>query len=382
MLNFNTLEVGYDIPARPGMTLSEVATPCLALDMEALERNILRMRNRTRAFGVAHRAHGKMHRSADVAQLQMRLGGAVGLCCQKVSEAEAFVRAGITDVLISNEVRDPRMTDRLAMLARRAKVQVCLDDPAAIADLSAAAVKHGAVIGCLVEMDCAGRCGVAGSDQALELATAIAAAPGLQFAGLQAYHGSAQHLQTHAERAGAIAAVTELVSAVIRLLNAHGLPCETVTGGGTGTFALEAASGVFTEVQCGSYAFMDADYGRIQNEEGQRLDSGEWENALFVLSRVMSRPAPGRAVCDAGLKSLSAESGLPLIRGRGDLNYASISDEHGVIEDPRESLRVGDMLHLIPGHCDPTCNLHDWYAGLRGGRVECLWPVTARGKSF
>jgi 3-hydroxy-D-aspartate aldolase len=383
MVDLAGLEVGYDIPGHVGMRLDEVATPCLILDLDTLERNIARMGERARAMGVAHRAHGKMHKSADVARLQMQLGGAVGICCQKVSEAEAFVRAGIPDVLISNQVRDMRMIDRLARLPLLgARVAVCLDDPANVAALSAAAMRHGTEIGCLIELECgAGRCGVIGADAALALGQAIAGAPGLRFLGVQAYHGSAQHLPTAAERQAVIAGVVAGVRETVALLAAHGLACETVTGGGTGSFEAEGASGVYSEIQCGSYAFMDADYGRIRDAAGGRLD-GTWEHALFVLTTVITKPLPTRAVCDAGLKAMSGESGLPVVAGQAGVMARSLSDEHCVLEDAKAALRVGDRLYLIPGHCDPTCNLHDWYVGARGGVVECVWPITARGKVY
>ena len=148
------------------------------------------------------------------------------------------------------------------------------------------------------------------------------------------------------------------------------------------TFRLETESGVYNELQCGSYAFMDADYGRIRTANGARLDEAEWENALFLLTQVMSQPVPGRAVCDAGLKSQSMDSGLPLVFGRTDLAYVQCSDEHGTISDPEGSLAIGEKLRLVPGHCDPTVNLHDWLVGVRGEVVESLWPVSARGRSY
>ena len=155
-----------------------------------------------------------------------------------------------------------------------------------------------------------------------------------------------------------------------------------MTGGGTGSFYFEGASGVFNEVQCGSYAFMDADYGRVLDFEGNRLDQNEWENALFILTSVMSHVRPNMAVVDAGLKVQSVDSGLPKIFGRTDVNYESCSDEHGMVSDPSGNLTINEKLKLVPGHCDPTCNIHDWYVGVRGDTVEVLWPVSARGKAY
>ena len=383
-IDFDALEVGYDIPARPGMDEADIQTPCLILDLDALERNVRKMGDYARAHGMRHRVHGKMHKSVDVARLQQALGGAAGVCCQKVSEAEVFARGGIGDVLVSNQVRDPVKIDRLARLPRLgARVSVCVDDIANVADLSAAAVRHGTTIECLVEIDCgADRCGVTTTAAAVEIAQAIDAAPGLRFGGLQAYQGAMQHLESYEDRKAKIALAVAMVTDAVEALRAVGLGCDIVSGGGTGSYRFEAASGVYNELQCGSYAFMDADYGRIRDAAGRRIDAGEWENALFVLTSVMSRTKPGKAVVDAGLKVLSVDSGLPVIHGRDDLRYLGCSDEHGVVADPEGVLKVGDRLRLVPGHCDPTCNLHDWYVGLRGGKVEVVWPVSARGKAY
>lgn len=378
------LEVGFDIPAQVGMAEHEVQTPCLILDLDALERNVRKMGDYAKAHGMRHRVHGKMHKSVDVAKLQIEIGGADGVCCQKVSEAEAFVRSDIKDVLISNQVRDRRMIDRLAKLPDLgSEVSVCIDDPANAKELSDAASRHGTSLNCLVEIDCgAGRCGVTTPADAVAIAREIDAAPGLTFAGVQAYQGRMQHLPSHPERLAAFDRVMEILNATIEALTAAGLPPDLITGAGTGSYRLESESGVYNELQCGSYAFMDADYGRILDQEGNRLDQGEWENALFLLTSVMSKTRPGTAVCDAGLKVQSVDSGLPLIFGRSDIEYRGCSDEHGVISDPADTLKVNDRLRLVPGHCDPTCNLHDWYVGVRNGKVECLWPVSARGKAW
>lgn len=377
-------QVGYDVPALPGMAEADIQTPCLILDLDALERNIRKMGAYAKAHGMRHRSHGKMHRSVDVQKLQQSLGGAVGVCCQKVSEAEAFARGGIRDILVSNEIRDPAKIDRLALLPKHgARIIVCVDDLANVPQLAAAAQRHGTMLECLVEIDCGqGRCGVNSTSAAVEIAQAIDAAPALAFSGVQAYQGSMQHLESYQDRKAKLDDAIVLVKAVVRALTAVGLEPALVSGGGTGSYQFESASGVFTELQCGSYAFMDADYGRIRDEHGNRIDHGEWENALFILTSVMSHAKPDQAVCDAGLKSQSLDSGLPVIHGRDDVRYIRAADEHGVIEDKRGVLRINEKLKLVPGHCDPTCNLHDWYVGVRNGRVEVVWPVSARGKSY
>jgi len=376
--------VGYDVPALPGMDEADIQTPCLILDLDALERNIRKMGQYAQAHGMRHRSHGKMHRSVDVQKLQETLGGAVGVCCQKVSEAEVFARGGIKDILVSNEVRDPVKIGRLAQLPEYgARIIVCVDDPANVPELSAAAQRQGTTLECLVEIDCgAGRCGVKSVGAAIEIARAIDVAPALKFSGLQAYQGSMQHLESYEARKAKLDDAIVMVKAVVAALQAAGLNPELISGGGTGSYYFEANSGVYNELQCGSYAFMDADYGRIRDRNGNRIDRGEWENALFILTSVMSHAKPDRAVCDAGLKVQSLDSGLPVVHGRDDVKYISASDEHGVIEDKRGVLRINEKLRLVPGHCDPTCNLHDWYVGVRDGKVETVWPVSARGKSY
>ena len=378
------LEVGYNIPAMVGMDEADIQTPCLVLDLDALERNIIKMGQFAKDKNMRHRVHGKMHKSVDVALLQEKLGGSCGVCCQKVSEAEAFVRGGIKDVLVSNQVRDPAKIDRLARLPKLgARAICCVDDLANIADLSAAAVKHGTQIECLVEIDCgAGRCGVQSTEDVVAIATAIDAADGLKFAGLQAYQGAMQHLDDYQERKAKIEIAVAMVAEAVAALKSVGLECDIVGGGGTGSYYFEGESGVYNELQCGSYAFMDADYGRILDRDGNRIDQGEWQNALFLLTSVMSHAKADKAICDAGLKAQSVDSGLPVIFGRTDVEYVKCSDEHGVIADPDGVLKVGDKLKLVPGHCDPTCNVHDWYVGVRNGKVEALWPITARGKAF
>ena len=380
----NEYEVGFDIPARIGMDESEIQTPCLVLDLDALERNIRTMGDHAKKMGVRHRVHGKMHKSIDVALLQEKLGGSIGVCCQKVSEAEVFARGGIKDVLVSNQVRDPAKIDRLARIPTLGSRAICcVDDIENVADLSAAAKRHGTEIECLVEIDCgAGRCGVTTTEAVVEIAKAIDAADNLKFAGLQAYQGAMQHLDSYEERKQKVDVAIGMVREAVEALKGEGLECDIVGGGGTGSYYFEGNSGVFNELQCGSYAFMDADYGRILDENGERIDQNEWENALFILTSVMSHSKADKAIVDAGLKAQSVDSGLPVVFGRDDVEYVKCSDEHGIVADPDGVLKVNDKLKLVPGHCDPTCNVHDWYVGVRDGKVETLWPVSARGRAY
>lgn len=382
--DFAGFEVGYDIPALPGMDEADIQTPCLILDLDALERNIKKMGDYAAAHGMRHRSHGKMHKSVDVQKLQESLGGAIGVCCQKVSEAEVFARGGIKDILVSNQVRDAAKIDRLARMPKLgATVTVCVDDVKNVADLSAAAVKQGTNLGVFVEIDCgAGRCGVKTTPEVLEIARAVASAPNLTFKGIQAYQGAMQHMDSYEDRKAKLDAAIAQVKDAVDALTAEGLKPEYVSGGGTGSYYFESNSGVYNELQCGSYAFMDADYGRIHDKDGKRIDQGEWENALFILTSVMSHAKRHLAVVDAGLKAQSVDSGLPFVYGRDDVKYIKCSDEHGVVQDDGGVLKVNDKLRLVPGHCDPTCNVHDWYVGVRNGKVESVWPVSARGKAY
>jgi 3-hydroxy-D-aspartate aldolase len=382
--NFDSYEVGFDIPAKPGMDAADIQTPCLVLDLDALERNIKKMGDYAKDHGMRHRVHGKMHKSVDVAKLQEELGGAIGVCCQKVSEAEVFARGGIKDILVSNQVRDPQKIDRLARLPKYGcRTIVCVDDLNNVADLSAAAKKHGTELEVFVEIDCgAGRCGVSTTQDVVAIARAVDAADNLKFSGIQAYQGAMQHMDKYEDRKAKLDIAIDMVKDAVQGLKSVGLEPELVSGGGTGSYYFESTSGVYNELQCGSYAFMDADYGRILDKDGKRIDQGEWDNAMFILTQVMSHTKADKAICDAGLKAQSIDSGLPVVYGRTDVKYIKCSDEHGVIEDPNGALKIGEKLKLVPGHCDPTANVHDWYVGVRGGKVESVWPVSARGKAY
>jgi D-serine deaminase-like pyridoxal phosphate-dependent protein len=369
------------------MALAEVDTPALLIDLDAFERNLERMADFAAGAGVRLRAHAKTHKSPVIAGQQVVLG-AVGVCCQKVAEAEVMVEGGIADVLVSNEVAGAAKLERLAALARRARIGVCVDDAANVAELEAAAARAGATIDVLVEIDVGGkRCGAAPGAPAAEIARLVADAPHLRFAGLQAYHGSAQHVREAAERRALIGRAAELVEETRRALGAVGLEARIVSGAGTGTCEIEAASGIWNELQCGSYIFMDADYARNRRPDGSPFET--FEHALFVYATVMSVPVPERAVVDAGLKALSVDSGMPTPWRLPGVAYHRPSDEHGVLDLMGTTTRLarGDKVLLVPGHCDPTVNLHDWYVGVRGlgtdgARAECLWPVAARGAVF
>lgn len=374
-------------PAEVGMPFDEIDTPALIIDLDAFETNLKRLAELVEKSGVRLRPHSKTHKSPIIARKQMELG-AVGQCCQKVSEAEVLVQAGISDVLISNEVWGRRKLDRLAGLARHAKVAVCVDDANNVADISAAAGRAGTEVGVLVEIDVgAGRCGVTSPEAALKLAQTIQSSNGLQFRGLQAYHGSAQHKRSLQEREAAIGGAAEITRATIDALSNAGIECEIVGGAGTGTFEIEAGSGIWNELQAGSYIFMDADYAKNHAADGHPIS--QFRHALFVLVTAMSQPAKDKLVVDAGHKALGNDSGFPDVWGIDGATYSRPSDEHGAIHlgEAQTNLKVGDKILLVPGHCDPTVNLHDWYVCVRGmhsdkARVETVWPVAARGAVF
>ena len=365
------------MPAKMGDRLADVDTPALIVDLDAFEGNIAAMAEAVRGKNMRLRPHAKSHKCPEIAKRQIA-HGAIGICCQKVGEAEAFVAAGITDVLVTNEIVGGQKLARLAALARSASIGVLVDDSSNVVELAKAAAHAGATIEVLVEVDVgAHRCGVAPGAAALELARAVAAHPGLRFGGLHAYQGAAQHLRRPAERRAAIARAVEWARESKVLIESSGISCPTVTGAGTGTFMLECDSGVYTELQPGSYIFMDADYGRNEWDPG----APRFAQSLYVWTTVMSAPAADRAVVDAGLKAFSVDSGLPLVADRPELECTKVSDEHGVLQVPpgAEKLCVGDKLRLVPGHCDPTVNLYDWLVCVRGGYVDCVWPVSARG---
>lgn len=369
-------------PARPGQPLSEIDTPALLVDLDAMEANIALVHGQARRAGVRVRPHAKAHKCAALAQRQIA-AGAQGVCCQKLGEAEALADAGLTDILVTNELVGAGKAQRAARLAGRIALAVCADHPLQVRQLAEATAAAGTCLDVLVELDVGqGRCGVTSAQDAVDLARQIeAAAPGLRFAGLHAYHGGAQHLRSPAERQAAIEGAIAKARQAVAALAAAGLPCRTVTGAGTGTYALEAASGVYTEVQPGSYVLMDVDYAANTLAEG----STPLAQALYGWCSVISR-RPGQAVLDGGLKAFGTDCGLPQVLHEG-WRVKGISDEHTVIVTNADGsgaapLEVGDKLRLVPGHCDPTVNLHDWLVAVRAGVVEELWPVVARGAVF
>ena len=376
-------------PPAAGQPAATIDTPALVLDLDAFERNLAQMQQAADKAGVQLRPHAKAHKCPDIALAQIARGAA-GICCQKVSEALPFVQAGVRDIHISNEIAGQAKAALLARMALDARISVCVDDARQVATLATAAAQAGSHIGVFVEIDVGqGRCGVADAPAALRLVEAIRAHAQLEFRGLQAYHGGIQHVRDYAARRQAAADAAARTAAIVAALAEAGVACATVTGGGSGSVEFDLASGVYTEIQPGSYIFMDADYGR--NDYSGTL---RFEHSLFIATAVMSvaaatRPAP-RVVLDAGLKSMAVDSGLPLVwDGDGPsrtVAYVAANDEHGILEplaggNGADLPGLGAQVLLVPGHCDPTLNLYDEIVGVRKGLVSLVWPVAARGLS-
>lgn len=366
-----------------GTPVREIETPALLVDLDVMEENLALMAKRLEGTGVSLRAHAKTHKSPWLARKQMALG-AVGVCCQKVSEAEVMVEGGVGNVLVSSEVTAVSKLRRLAALARHADLMVVVDHPQGVAMLSEAVTAAGAEIGVLVDVDVGqGRCGVAPGEAAVELARRVEAASGLELKGIQAYQGKAQHVDGFAERRGVYADAIARMRETVDAFEAAGLPLEIRSGGGTGSWRWDAESGVLNELQAGSYLFMDSHYKSIGGEDSETYD--DFRPSLFVLTTVVSAPGPGHVVMDAGHKALSSDSGLaPCLELEGAV-HARASDEHGVLDLSPASRRpeIGETLLFQPSHCDPTINLYDVYHGIRGGMeegvLEAVIPVAARG---
>ena len=378
-----------------GQSVNAIDTPALVLDLDAMKRNLVRMAEFARKHEIRWRPHAKTHKSSALAKLQMQ-AGAVGVCVQKTAEAEAMVAGGVTNIYISNEVIAPQKLARVAALAHRlaaehGQLAIAVDSSEGVTRLAQAMNERRgqtgvpAVIDVFVEIDVGqGRCGVAPGQPAVALAIEVRKHPALRFAGLQAYQGKAQHLRSAQERREAISVVVQDVACTRRLIEAEGIPVGLVTGAGTGSLVFEAASGVFGELQAGSFLFMDHDYALNERDPAQP----QFEHALFVKTQVMS-VGERHAVCDAGHKSHAIDSGMPKVHAsdaESELEYFNGGDEHGILRPSRQSSRlpaIGRMLWLIPGHCDPTVNLHDTMIGVTGGllqgKVERIIRVDARG---
>jgi len=368
-------------------SVDKIDTPALVIDLDAMERNLAGMAAFAQAQGLRLRPHAKTHKSAELALLQMAQG-AVGVCVQKVDEALVLSRNGVNDIFITNEVIDPVKLARLAHAVQLGDTRFAIAADSALGierlidALKAARANEVGAIDVFVEMDIGhGRCGVESPEQALRLAQLIQQNPTLRFAGLQAYHGAAQHLRSTAERDATMATSAARVQEAVNTLQGAGVTVPLITGAGTGSFVREAGGGLWGELQVGSYLFMDADYAANETDP----DAPRFEHALFVKSQVMSR-STHHAVCDAGHKSHAIDSGLPRVAHPPGQRFSNGGDEHGVlhpIEANASPPPLGNAVWLIPGHCDPTVNLHEAYVGVRGGllqgTVERIIAIDARG---
>ena len=364
-----------------GGPVAAIDTPALLVDYDALGRNIARMAEFSRRQGVAIRPHAKTHKTPAIAHMQIA-AGAIGQCAQKVGEAEVLVAGGIADVLVANEVVGSTKLHRLATLARRASITVAVDHPDAGAALAQAARHHGVTIGAVVDVDVGlGRCGVL-PDDALALGTHVNALEGLVLRGLQGYHGAIQHVLGFAQRAEAARAASAQLAVAVEQFRQAGLATDVVTGAGTGTYEVQGSSGLFTELQPGSYIFMDRQYCEIGGQGGEVYD--DFEPALFVLATVMSTPADDRVVLDSGYKALSTDAGPALLLGKPGWTYTYGGDEHGIIKGGGAGaapMTLGEKVRVQPSHCDTTINLYDRYHIFSGDELIAVWPIAARGRS-
>lgn len=349
------------------MHISELQTPALIVDVNAIDRNIRQMAAFFADGSCRLRPHVKAHKSAEIARRQLAAGSCRGLTCATVREAEAVAHLG-ADVLIANEIVDARTCDRVAALAHSQRVTVSVDSGFGVEVLSVSARRAGVTVGVLVDLDVGQhRCGVVPGQGALTLAHLAAEAPGLELRGIMGYEGHLQAIRDRAEREAKAEKAMRALVATTELLLRAGLPCDIVSAGGSGTYDISGRVDGVTEIQAGSYALMDTDY---------RDTDLPFEQAFWVLGTVVSR-SPDRCVVDAGHKSMTKDHGFPGVDGVEGAVVTALYDEHGVIALPSAStVRIGDRLRMIPSHTDPTVNLHDVFVVVDGDRVVDRWPIT------
>jgi D-serine deaminase-like pyridoxal phosphate-dependent protein len=356
-----------------GLSLAEVETPCLWVDLDTLESNIAYLANHFRQAGVQWRPHVKGIRVPSIAQ-QAVAAGAIGVTCATVAEAETMVDGGIHDVLIANQVVGPHRIARLVGLCCHADVKVAVDDAANAAALGQAAAAKGVGLGVVVEVDVGqGRAGVAPGPAAVELSRYVQNTPGLRFCGLMGWEGHTRAITDVHERHQAIAEAMERLTATAALWREAGLSVSIVSGGGSGTYDVTAFHPGITEIQAGGAIFGDVMYQRL---------GVQTQPCLFVRSTVTSRPAPDRIVCDAGFKTLPTWKETPIPLGPARVKSVHMSAEHGVVtlEAPNAAVRVGDALDFIVGYGDATVFLHRTLYGARAGIVEAVWTIQGRDK--
>ena len=357
-------------------------TPVLLIDMDALERNIARMAAFAKEHGLALRPHAKTHKSADIAQMQIS-AGAGGVCCAKIGEAEAMADGGVQSILITSPVVSVPAIQRLVALnARIADLRVVVDNTANVEALAEAARLGGKPLQVLIDVDPGiRRTGVPSAEAAVAVGHSIQAAGSLRFLGVQYYCGREQHIESYAERHAAIVDRTDYLRSIIEALAGIGMAPAIITGGGTGTHYIDAELGLLTELQVGSYVFMDRQYNICDLANG---DGGPpYETSLQIDARVVSANTPGLATIDAGFKAMATDGGPPTVIGgaRSDTPFHFMGDEHGLVVAGDQKLTIGDRITLAAPHCDPTVNLYDFYHIVRGDTLIDIWPVQGRGRS-
>lgn len=354
------------------MHIQDLETPALIIDLDNLENNMRTMMRKLEGRATRLRPHFKSAKISEIARMQMA-AGAKGITCAKLSEAEVLVDAGISDVLIANQIVNPRKLAGLARLALRAGLAVAADDEGNLCDLSAAACRAGSTIGVFVELDIGmGRCGVRDEHALLRLAKKAQALPGLRFKGIQAYEGHLVHVDDAAERRAGYERALAILRTCVSWLEENGVPVPEISGGGTGTHEMALEAGALTELQAGSYIYMDARYRQVEG-------TGCFAPSLHVLTEIVGH-SEEFAIGDAGLKCMSAEFGPPVLEG-GESEAVKLSEEHVKICDAAGRYARGDRLLLLPSHCCTTINLFDKAYGVRNGVVEREFVVDGRGKS-
>jgi D-serine deaminase-like pyridoxal phosphate-dependent protein len=394
----------YTSAASIGIKLADVDTPCLMLDLDIYEKNLKSLTKLVNNSDVTNgnikiRPHSKSHKCPIIAKQQIN-EGAVGVCCQKLSEAISMMIGGVNDILIANEVVGYLKINKLVSFLKsisnnhEKKLTICVDNFDNVSEINKAAQIEGVNVNIIVDINVgANRCGCNPED-AVKLAQHVVSCSNLKFQGLQGYNGAAQHIRNYKERYDTVVHAAKLLKSIKDILIEKGIKCNEITGGGTGTIEMEPKTGIYTEIQPGSYIFMDGDYSfNIWNNNMNDKDINEklninnkhpyFEQSLFIYTMVMSTNLKHRrSVVDAGLKATSTDSGYSLVHDLPGLKYYGPTDEHGCIsydDDNIELLKLGEKIKLIPSHCDPTVNLYNEIIGIRNGVVESILPITARG---
>ena len=349
----------------------------MLIDLDLMEANIQKMANYFRTVTTELRPHVKTHKTPIIGHKQIA-AGAIGVTCAKLGEAEAIVHAGIRDVLIANQIVGRQKIARLVNLAKHSDIIVAVDNAENITAISDAASAKGVVIRILVEVNIGmNRCGVEPGEAALRLAQQVCKSPCLKFEGLMGYEGHTVAKPNQTERETATRDAMQRLVDTKHYLKKHGINVSIMSGGGTGTFDITGSIPEMTEVQAGSYIFMDSTYNKVEGV-GEKFDC-----SLSVLATVVSRPEQNRIIVDTGLKVLTKEFGIPQPIGYMGLEMTSLSEEHGKIQvsNGNVSISPGDKLEILPTHCCTTVNLHDRYYGIRDGIVESVWNIAARGRA-